>query len=176
MKRTLAVVFVTLLAACTYASGDLMFIGKSEYELRDAGKPAQENGDPGGVDGEEDRTLPVMLDRVINPDDMPLQWLKIWMIEGKWRRDIFANDPRNGGEPLISVIRLEELGQTITLYWDERIAEIADDAAIARWEEQMGEKEAQAQQESLEVPEEVIQQLPPELQQLFNQQNKGPVR
>jgi len=161
MRTTLAgIVALTLLAgAC--ASADLTFVAKTRYELRQEGTQTQMSEDGDGPP----MSLPELTDRAAT--DLP--WLKVWMAEGMWRRDLLAQDPRSGAEPVFSVIRLEDAGKTVMLDWEERVAQISDDAALAAWEGQTSEDQQAALTAFDEQQADFVELLPPELQQQFRE-------
>ncbi len=169
---TLIAVAVLIVAAGAGASADLTLIGTTTHELRE--DTAAETQTPPAIEVPEDdeaaeETLPQTIARV--GEELP--WSKTWIVEARWRIDLFEADPRIGVDPVYSTIRLEELGRTILLDWEERVAEISDDAAVAAWEEQMGEREeeaeagfAQGQAEIIaQITPEALEQLPPEMRE-----------
>jgi hypothetical protein len=164
MARTVLMIVVTMLLACACSCADLMFVAKSEYELREAGAPVDGVELPAAAEGHERQSLPEAIDRVVASPEAPLQWLKVWMAEGKWRRDVFEQDPRSGCEAVLSVIRLEELGHTIMLDWQERVATISEDVAMEQMTIDMATAEQQAHQAAASQQMPKIESLPPELQ------------
>ena len=159
MRRTLVTIVSLMLLAFACASADLTYIAKNDYELRQAGTPL-----PGGAE-----RLPMTVPEVVDRAAADLPWLKAWMTEDRWRRDMFEQDPRGGCEPVMSVIRLEETGQTIMLDWEERIAQVTDDAALAAWEGQASADEQEALETFDQSQADLIKLLPPELQQQFRE-------
>ncbi len=155
-----AVVVVLTLAVGASAWADLTLIGMSTYELQNEGEQAQIP--PGEQQPQEDGHAGMSLPEMLTMQN-ELPWAKIWLAEGKWRIDLFELDPRAGASPVFSTIRLEERGQTIMLDWEERLAEIDEDAAHEAWDQQMDEQEVQEQADFDQNRIETLQQLPPEI-------------
>ncbi len=172
MRRTFAGIVVLTLLAGAWASADLTLIGTSTYELVKAAEQPDPDGEQPGDEEQMGMSLPEML---VMQNDLP--WSKMWMTETAWRADSFEQDPRGGAPPVFSTIRLEDSGRMIQLDWEERTAEIMDDAALDAHGQQMDEQEEQAQadleQNQVEllnqIPAEVLEQMPPEVRAQIEQ-------
>lgn len=180
MRKTIVLAVALTLIAGICACADLTLIGTSSYELLN--RPDQPQTPPDAEQLQEEELAGLSLPEMLAiQNDLP--WAKMWLTEGKWRTDLFEQDPRGGASPVFSTIRLEELGQTIMLDWEERTAEIIDDAALGAWEAGMEEREAQEQAnfdqnraEMLrQLPPEVLEQMPPEVQEQIRQMIAGEV-
>lgn len=95
---------------------------------------------------------------VAPPDpDRPVpadSWQRHYLAEQKWRRDVFFADPAAGGDPVMSVIRLDEEKATLLLDWQNKKATRITDESLQKMMEIAGQLEELLKQmpEGMELP------------------------
>ncbi len=167
-RKLTAVAVLVALVFATNVCADLTLLTKTHRELRTPGtQPQPQTPSLPGMGGVP---VPPPAPDATEPVQQTL-WVRLYMIDNAWRRDIFAEDPRVlATDPEMSVVRVlspDGTGTTTLLDWQERTAMVMEDEQLAA----LGQNLQELQQTLQQIPAGQLPpgfQLPPEMGQFLN--------